>query len=278
MIVVGVDGSDPSDRALKWAASVAHLRDRPLRIIYAAKGSAETGNAVVRQAAATVNAIYPSLPVETAVVPDNPAHALIAASTNATMVVVGNRGHGGFHDLLLGSTSLHTAMHAKCPVTVVRPPRHEEPHPDAVDRIVVGVDGSPHSEPALEFAFEEAELTGRGITAVHAWQGDITAGAMGMPYVYDPIERQAQAVRLLEETLARWMDRHPEVDVRSKVEQMPAAAALVDHSRGAHEVVAGSRGLGGFTGAVLGSVSQALIHHASCPVVIAHQRETASSG
>lgn len=272
MIVVGVDGSDPSDRALKWSASAAHLRDLPLRIVYATKVFSDTGNEVVRQAAATVNAIYPSLSVGTEVVQDNPAHALVAASEHATMVVVGNRGHGGFHDLLLGSTSLHTAMHAKCPVAVVRPPRHEEPHPDAVDRIVVGVDGSPHSEPALEFAFEEAGLTGRSITAVNAWQGDITAGAMGMPYVYDPIERQAQAVKLVEKTLAPWLDSHPDVDMRSTVVQMPAAAALVDHSRGAYEVVAGSRGLGGFTGAVLGSVSQALIHHASCPVVVAHQR------
>jgi nucleotide-binding universal stress UspA family protein len=232
-IVVGVDGSASANRALTWARDTAARRGLALRIVQAESGQ-------------------------------HPAEVLIAASDEASTVVIGHRGHGGFHDMLLGSTSLHTAMHARCPVAVVRP------FATSPQTIVVGVDGSDYSECALEYAFTEADLTRYPIVAVNAWQGDITAGSMGLPYVYDPIDRQNQAEKLLAETLEPWRDRYPGVTVHTEVVQLPASAALVERSYGAYLAVVGCRGLGGFTGMLLGSVGQALIHHAGSPVLIAH--------
>lgn len=227
---------------------------------------------LLQQAQRTAAESASILDIRTRFVADNPAHAMIEASYNATMVVVGNRGHGGFHDLLLGSTSLHTAMHARCPVAVIRlrlPA--DETSADAAERIVVGVDGSKRSAVALDFAFAHAERTGRGVTAVHAWQGPITAGTVGMmPYVADSQEQHQHEEQLLSNSVRPWLRRYPQIDFRKVSLQMSPAAALVRQSMGAHLAVVGSRGLGGFSGLLLGSTGQALIHHAGCPVVIVH--------
>jgi nucleotide-binding universal stress UspA family protein len=186
-------------------------------------------------------------------------------------VVVGNRGHGGFHDLLLGSTSLHTAMYAHCPVAVIRPSKlaTADSEPSA-GRIVVGVDESPRSHSALHFGFDHAERTGLGVTAVHAWQGAITTDPIAITYGPGTDEQQRLAEQELADAVAPWVRRYPQVDVRRMTVEMSPADALVRQSMGANLVVVGSRGLGGFAALVLGSAGHALIHHSGCPVVITH--------
>ena len=92
-----------------------------------------------------------------------PTQALIDGSGQASLVVVGARGHRSLSGVLLGSVSQHVSQHAACPVVVVRAPRH------ALDRVVVGVDGSPGSSAALEFASEHASRTGAALTVIYAW-------------------------------------------------------------------------------------------------------------
>ncbi|GAA2386510.1 universal stress protein [Catellatospora methionotrophica] len=283
-VVVGVDGSPAAATALRWAADEAALRGLPLKIVYVSEdpgprqgdGVAEAaissaGHEVTEHAMAEVRAMRPDITLTSEVLRDDPAHGLIRESATAALVVVGSRGHGGFHDLMLGSTSLQVSMHARCAVAVVRPPAApKQAGVGAVGRIVVGVDGSPQSGAALAFAFDEAERRDCGITAVHAWLGPVTTGAAGMPFVYDIDTLRDQEESVLSTALAGWHDRHPRVDLQRITVESSAAAALTEQSMGALMVVVGCRGLGGFTGLLLGSVSQALIHHAGCPVVVAH--------
>jgi nucleotide-binding universal stress UspA family protein len=122
---------------------------------------------------------------------------------------------------------------------------------NAVGPVVVGVDGSAGSGAAVGFAFEEAARRGTGLTAVHAW------GAL-----------EGAESRVLSESLAGWSQRYPEVAVRQELVRGRPAAALIEQSRSAQLVVTGARGRGSFAGLLLGSVSQAVLHHAECPVVV----------
>jgi nucleotide-binding universal stress UspA family protein len=188
-----------------------------------------------------------------------------------SLVVVGSRGRGGFNELLVGSTSLHTATHARVPVVVVRgdPTGAEGPE---TGRIVVGVDGSEAAQDALKVAFEEAELRGVGLTAVRAWKSMFfdSAGGKGgtVPVQVEDETVVPRELTALHDSVAVWRTKHPGVDVREHVVHGDAAWALVEAGRGAEMLVVGSRGRGGFRSLLLGSVSHALLHHATCPVVV----------
>jgi nucleotide-binding universal stress UspA family protein len=134
-IVVGVDGSDSSKAALAWAVHQAELEHAPLTAVIAWEypvfyGPVPpmydnfdfAGNAASILQTAVKDAVGDqiSVPIATKVVQDNAAHALIDASRDARLLVVGNRGHGGFVEALLGSVSQHCTHHAVCPVIVIR--------------------------------------------------------------------------------------------------------------------------------------------------------------
>ncbi len=137
-------------------------------------------------------------------------------------------------------------------------------------RIVVGVDGSPSSKAALIWAVRQAELTGATVEAVIAWHYPVMVG--GIPFapvgVPDDGDYGNFAGRVLADAIRETVDPDGPVKVSSTVRAGNAAQILVDASGGADLLVIGSRGHGGFTEALLGSVSQACVHHARCPVVI----------
>ncbi len=137
-------------------------------------------------------------------------------------------------------------------------------------RIVVGVDGSPSSKAALAWAVEQAELTGASVEAVIAWHYPIMVG--GMPFAPIGVVESADfgdfAAKVLSDAIGATVDPDGPVKVSSVVREGNAAQVLLDAAKGAELLVVGSRGHGGFTEALLGSVSQACVHHARCPVVI----------
>jgi len=137
-------------------------------------------------------------------------------------------------------------------------------------RIVVGVDGSPASKAALAWAVEQAGLTGASVDAVIAWHYPIMVA--GMPYAPIAMVECADfgefATKVLSDAIAEMVDPDGPVKVSSVVREGNAAQVLLDAADGAELLVVGSRGHGGFTEALLGSVSQACVHHARCPVVI----------
>jgi nucleotide-binding universal stress UspA family protein len=130
--------------------------------------------------------------------------------------------------------------------------------------VVVGVDGSAESQAALDWGMQEAQLRNGEVIVVASWQIPYVSDAGGMAWDYASFERDAQ--RILDDELRRVADSG--IPVTGRLVEGNAAAALLDSSRDANLLVVGSRGLGGFTGMLLGSVSSQLAHHAKCPLLI----------
>jgi len=145
-------------------------------------------------------------------------------------------------------------------------------------RIVVGVDGSASSKAALAWAVRQAELTGAGVEAVIAWHYPLMLG--GVPFVpigaLETADYGEFAAMVLSNAITETVDPDGPVKISSVVRAGNPAQVLLTASEGADLLVVGSRGHGGFTEALLGSVSQACVHHARCPVVIV--REPAREG
>jgi nucleotide-binding universal stress UspA family protein len=136
-------------------------------------------------------------------------------------------------------------------------------------RIVVGVDGSAESAAALEWAVDEARRRGATVEVVHSWHLPTYDATLPITLEPGPFEEGARL------TLDRALDDVTPADGAPKIESRllcgPAGPELVDAAKGADLLVVGSRGHGGFVGMLLGSVSQYVLHHAPCPVVVIHQ-------
>ncbi|HET6479981.1 MAG TPA: universal stress protein [Actinoplanes sp.] len=288
-IVVGVDGSAGSLSAVQAAACEAVERGRPLRVVHAfiwpslgvavgpaVDGPSDTGmrtfaERILADAIIEAEKAAPGVHATAALVDGAPAPVLLGESRDAVLLAVGNRGLGGFGSLVLGSVALHLTAHADCPVLVVRGPGR------TTGPVVVGVDGSPGSESAVGFALEAAARRKTSLTAVHAWGAFDSASQQDLlPLANEPGRLEGAERRVLSESLAGWAQRYPEVDIRQETVRGRAAAALIERSQDAQLVVTGARGRGGFAGLLLGSVSQTVLHHAGCPVVVVRSSMSAS--
>jgi nucleotide-binding universal stress UspA family protein len=284
LILVAVDGSESALGAARWAAAQAVRRGCGLRIVHAYDwplphyvpavvdpavlhdAVQSTANTTLATAVTAVAEAAPELPVEAEIVRGPAVTALLRLSRQAELLVLGSRGLGGFTGLLVGSVAVELVAHGGCPVVVVRgdPPALEAP-------VVVGVDGSPASETAIALAFDQAASRGCDLIAVHAWTDTVIPYGPGSGYAqtlnWPALTEQAENV--LADSLAEWHEKYPGVTVHRVVARDRPAGALLNAARDAQLLVVGSRGRGGFTGLTLGSVSQALIHHAPCPVLVA---------
>jgi len=280
-VVVGVDGSPSSLAAVDVAAAEARLRRLPLRVVHAfvwpyygiPLGPSDAGppegglrheaERIVADALERALEAAPEVDVDGEVVTGGGSAVLVAESRDAAMVVIGDRGLGGFSGLLIGSVAVQLAAHSECPVLVVR----GHAHPSGP--VVLGVDGSPEASAAVAHAFDEAWLRGTALVAVHAWV-DPVVRAPGdiLPVVFDADQVRDEEARLLAEAIAGCRNQYPDVAVREELVHGPTRAALIDHSAAAQLVVVGTRGRGGMRGLLLGSVSQAVLHHAACPVLV----------
>ncbi|GAA3873613.1 universal stress protein [Saccharothrix violaceirubra] len=274
-IVVGVDGSDSALDAVRWAATEAARHRVPVRLVhsylmpdYAYPGVVVDPGEVRRELEArgakwlaAARAEVRHVPVDAELVHGGPAATLIERSEGARMVVLGAHGQGGFAGRLLGSVPTAVTAHGHCPVVVVRGEPSSGP-------VVVGVDGSPVSEAALDYAFEAASTRDAPLVAVHAWTDWLVESAFGGLATPDAETVEADERRLLAERLAGRQEKFPDVKVDRVVVHDRPVRALMAHAARAALVVVGSRGRGGFTGMLLGSTSQALVHHAPCPVAV----------
>lgn len=281
-IVVGLDDSPQSSRALDWAIVEATNRSVPLHLLHALETGVTVWSPImivhtdlddqrwmIEAALKRVHKLAPDLRVTSAIATGPAWAALEAASEAADTVVVGAHGRGVVGSAVLGSTSLHVANHARCPVVVVREPSDDTAaHPEGP--VVVGFDGSPLSDDALAYAFAAAAQHRLPLDLVIAWDTDVLAMYRLAPSLVDEVRAAAEHHRheLAEAAAAPWVEKFPQVEVRVHVTPEPAAQALVDRSRGAALVVVGSRGLGNLRGALLGSVSAEALRHAHSPVAI----------
>jgi nucleotide-binding universal stress UspA family protein len=220
---------------------------------------------------ATVDSVvherYPQIAITQLVLCGSPGATLVAEGRNADLVVVGSRGLGGFKGLLLGSVSHQVLTHASCPVVVVPT---ASPHGSEVTNvIVVGIDGSENSISAIRWAAERAQSTGERIHALHAWQyPPINYAAIGTGVSFeDQYDRDAREVL---DGFIQAADLPEEVTVIPVVRQGSPAQALVENAHQADLLVVGARGTEGFSGLLLGSVSNAVAHHTPCPLAVIH--------
>lgn len=282
-VVVGVDGSEASRRALEWAAREASWLGVTLGIAHAFPTDVSASSAedpvVLRSAAERLigeavdhaREFVDGVVVVQALLDGPPAKALVDESERASLLVVGSRGQGGFTALLLGSTSVNVAAHAACPVVVMPGPETGAPYGADAGSIVVGTDASPRAGRAVEFAFARAHDRGAAIVAIYAWQLPTSYGAYAARELLrtDSSKAQRDANAFLADAVAAWQDRYPTVCVDQRAVVGHPVGVLAEASAEAQVVVVGSRGRGTLVGTMLGSVSQGLLRHAQCPVIVA---------
>ncbi|MBN6040201.1 universal stress protein [Amycolatopsis sp. 195334CR] len=282
-VLVAVDGSESALAATRWAAAEAVRLNAPLLIVSAyglddvsfampvyppmewVDAQKEAAERVVAAAAEVANEAAPGLPAETSVSELGSVAALREMSAQVRLLVLGEP-RGAVSGLVVGSTSIPVLAAAECPVVVVR---GRDAGQQLEGPVVVGVDGSSNSEAAIAEAFSAASVRAVPLVAVHTWHdGDteVLFSRSRVAFDWEPVNDAEQ--RVLAERLAGWRERYPDVTVEQVVLRDKPRHRLLDWSAKACLVVVGSRGRGGFAGLVLGSTSQALAHHADCPVLV----------
>jgi nucleotide-binding universal stress UspA family protein len=277
-IVVGVDGSETSLVALRWAAYEARRRIATLLIVacyevpvygspegavYPMQVDEETFKAaavkVIGRATEVAVDIDPKLTIEGAAIMSPPAAGIAEAAHDDDEIVVGASGHTGFLEGVLGSVATAVVHRSHVPVIVVPANPVVEIGP-SMGKIVVGIDGSVQSLEALQWAYGEAELAYAELTAVHAWKAPHSDS--------DPATILDSSLQSLGPRLAAGT-----VTVHRKVVERAAKDALLDESNDADLLAVGSHGHGALRSTLLGSVSGSLAQHAKCPVAIIRPRQ-----
>ncbi|HEY7627197.1 MAG TPA: universal stress protein [Ilumatobacteraceae bacterium] len=288
-IIVGVDGSGPSIQALRWAAYEARRRNAEILAIscysipvYGSPEGAvyptpedvdmfkESAVAVVTQATNIATEIDPKLNVEAFTAMAPAAVAIADAARPGDEIVVGATGHTGLVDGMLGSVSLAVVHRAHVPVIVV-PASPAVEVGESMKKIVVGVDGSPSSLRALEWAYNEALVAEGELTAVHGWiyPYDGPRTSVSEPRTQMQLDAMEEIKASLD-SLGTRLTGGP-VHVHARLLEQSPAEALLHESKDADLIVVGSRGRGAFRAALLGSVSRTVVQHAPCPVAVIRQ-------
>jgi nucleotide-binding universal stress UspA family protein len=286
-VVVGYDGSVESTCAVDWAVEYALSFGKRLTVVHAVDPAATTaapGLAPMpytaeywREAERLLEVGYARAAhrltkdrVDKQLSAEGAAAALVAASRDASLVVTGSRGLSRVAAGLLGSASYTVAAHADCPSVIVRTGRTRMP--DADHPVVVGVDGSPAAAAALERAADIAARTGAKLHVVSVGHLRSPEAAALAEATRGGTERTRAVRALLEKVLAdaeaTLRRRHEELKVETEVLFGRAGTVLAQLGDGAGLLVVGSRGRGGFSGMLLGSVSHAVVHESRCPVLI----------
>jgi nucleotide-binding universal stress UspA family protein len=285
-IIVGVDGSEPSFDAVRWAAYEARRRNAGLKLVscytmpayggvdgavYPSSIDVETlkqdSVGIVRHAIQIVRDIDPQLLVEGVTPMTTPVIGIATSAVRGDEIVVGATGHSGVLNGIVGSVTTGVAHRAHVPVIVV-PSAAQTQIGEAMRTIVVGVDGSPESLLALEWAYTEALASGAELNVVHAWICPYTLSDRSVREVRKPME--FAAAKVLQSSLESLGSRLTDgsVVIHSTLCEQTPAEALLKESEVAEILVVGSRGRGGLRSLVLGSVSRAVLHRAGCPVAV----------
>ena len=276
MILVGYDGSKQSGAAVRWATRIAMRRDETLEVLTAVPmpvvhpgeflppvTADEFAAEATKVAADGVSLAQAegATDVTSRGVTDNPAHALVEASADASLVVVGNRGHHELVETMLGSVGYAVSAHAACPAVIVRGAAVGR-----LDRVVLAYDGSEPAGRAAVFAAEIAQSTGACLHIVGAWSDP--AVTYGLPVVGDAKEMAEDVHKELQAARESVLATHPDLTVTTEVTRGEAPVEIARIASGAGLLVVGSRGRGGFRSLLLGSVSRRLASSAPCPVAV----------
>ncbi|QAY69127.1 universal stress protein [Xylanimonas protaetiae] len=301
IVLVGVDGSAPSLHALDWAAAYAKRVGWALHMVCSYSlpsftaasldgGYAALDDTAIQEGAKAVlveaqeRVAGHGLPVTASVATGDAAGVLVEMSKDYGLAVVGTRGRGGFTERLLGTVSSALPAHAKCPVVVVplrTPKSNGAPEADRRDgdvvhevrRIIVGVDGSPSAEAALKVAITQAKVWDAELVAVAGVPVGSGAGVLAwLPAQIDHEQVLADIKAGLDVIVDRYEAANDGLKIKRIVLDGTGAELLTEFSTAADLLVVGSRGRGGFRGLLLGSTSQAVLHHAACPVLVVNRK------
>jgi nucleotide-binding universal stress UspA family protein len=212
-----------------------------------------TATEVAREVSADLD-VHPEL------ITGSPQSVLARASEKSDLVVVGDRGLGGFTGMIIGSVAVAMAQRATCPVVVVR--GHESPE----GPVVVGVDGSAADDAVLAAAAERAVRWRTTLRIVHAWEIPVPLTPVVMTGT--AIEQLAAVAREIVEQAVHRSRLPADLEIDERVVAGSAVGALVEASREARIVVVGSRGVGALRGLVAGSVCHGVVYQSTCPVVV----------
>lgn len=283
-IIVGYDRSPDAQAAAAWALDEAARTGALVEFFYAYEWPAwapatstvpapavwpdgETDRAIkgaLNEAVTTARQTHPTVRTAISIVNASAALTLIDRSAEASLIVIGSRGHSAVAGLL-GSVSVAASAHAHCPVIVVR----GDAAPTAP--IVVGVDDSPSAQSALAFAVEQAAARGVPLRVIRAWT-PVTGIWAETPMATGTVT--AEERHPFDEMVAGWRDKYPTLQISAEAVVDHPAAALALGSTTAQLLVVGTRGRGAFRGMLLGSVSQHLLRHSACTVAVVHDVAT----
>ncbi|WP_158607504.1 universal stress protein [Flexivirga caeni] len=277
-VVVGVDTSTSSLTALDWAIAFAHETQSAIHLVHAfshdhpdlafnmgtgAEDLRAVGDEVIEHAIDRIRLQDNDIHITIARSGGYPAAALVRASRNARIVVVGALGDSLSRLSPLGETAHQVAAHSQCPVAVIRPSSGSD-----YGRITVGVDRSDGSHKALDWAFTRAEQTGRELLVLHAWQPrDAEDPALG---VASWEEYTTQCRSDIGASVADQQSRHPSVKVLTEIADGKPVRRLIELAHSSDLVVVGARGHGGFESLALGRVAGEVLGHAPSSVVAVH--------
>lgn len=282
-ILVGVDGSESGNHAVRWAVDQARLEHRPLALVHAVSPQVniwvgepgfdntdvldamkQGGEQMLEDTYAEIHRDEDDdLEVHREFRLQDPRQVLIDLSQDASMIVVGSRGRGPVRSLLLGSVSVAVSQHARCPVVVLRPQDEET----ALGRIVVGATVSRPNSQAVDFAYRQASLRSLPLTIVHGFWDPLLGFAGATPLGADAAAFEDEAA-VLTKRAAEMKEKFPDVEVSYEVAEGLPDDCLLAASRGSGMVVVGSLPKSFAMSLFEGQVSRSVTEHASCPVAV----------
>ncbi|MGC0372914.1 universal stress protein [Streptomyces sp. SAI-229] len=306
-IVVGVDGSAAGLAAAHWAAQEARRRGTGLSMVHAWHRHArpapyipmdsnerDWAERLLREAVRSVRAAHPGLRITDRLVCDATVTALLAASADADLLVLGSLGLGALSGFVTGSVSQRVVGRSTRPVVLVRAGRGAaDEHLPATDgvapeeipgtpyrQVVLGLRTDRPCDELIGFAFDAAHRRGTGLRVVHAFRTPfhpapppsaplVTAAPEGPALAPQPrAQASADEERTLTAVLRPWREKYPTVPVTETVTEGRAAVALVRATRNAGLLVVGRRTTDHRGGAHTGPVAHAVLHHVGCPVAV----------
>jgi nucleotide-binding universal stress UspA family protein len=281
-VVVGVDGSEGSDRALEWAVAQAAAQRAGVTLVHAAAPVVPTygyrtmgahgpdtdqleeqGRAVLRSAHERVTALDPGLAVHELFRVDDPRQLLLDLSRVAALVVVGSRGLGRVRSLLLGSVGVALTRHAHCPVVVHRPGRTDQERRG----VAVAVDATADAFPVLEFAFGQAVLLGTPLTVLHCAWDVMAVHTVGHDALARTEPDLEEGRRFLDEAVHTMAEKYPTVPASVRV-AWGAPADEMSRLEDMELLVVGAHQRGRWHQTLIGSVSVSMVEHAHSPVAV----------
>lgn len=299
-VLVGVDGTDASYKAVWWAANYTKHAGLELQIVcayslpsyaavsfdatYSVLGDDAMAHTDAQEILARAKSIADEQGVHanTLIVTGDPASVFVELSRNYQLIVIGNRGKGGLAERLLGTTSSSLPAYSYCP-TVVVPFTDDDDEllhlNNNITHVAVGSDESKWGLKALQLAADFAASWNAELTVLSAVP--VYGAGSGMFSLAPSQEDQQHIVDSYLDDLRTRVEpiraQYPHLDINLKVVPGSAVDALTHASATNDVVVVGSRGRGGFTGLILGSTSQSLIQHAQCPIYVVPRKYVEAS-